>query len=275
MMARPGAAYVSNYARGRDYHKRVRRRLARLAGRIAEEVGPFGHRAFCDSAPVMEVEIARRAGLGWRGKHTLLLDRSQGSMFFLGTLFTDLPLPPDPPAEDRCGRCRRCLDVCPTQAFTGPYRLDARRCISYLTIEHPGPVPVDLRAAMGNRIYGCDDCQLVCPWNKFARPPEHDEFDPRQGLDAAGLLSLWQWSEADFEERLLGSPIRRIGFSRWRRNLAIALGNLGDAGAGEALLTQAGAALSAARPRADALVVEHIDWALARLAAALAGAGQS
>ncbi|MEZ5651817.1 MAG: tRNA epoxyqueuosine(34) reductase QueG [Burkholderiaceae bacterium] len=265
-LAEPGRAYVSNYARGRDYHKRVRRRLARLAEQIAQAVGPFGHRAFCDSAPVMEVEIAARAGLGWRGKHTLLLNREQGSMFFLGTLYTDLPLRADLAAENHCGRCRRCLDVCPTRAFDGPYRLDARRCISYLTIEHRGPIPESLRAAIGNRVYGCDDCQLVCPWNKFARPPVHDEFDPRHGLDAARLLSLWAWGENDFDARLQGSAIRRIGWSRWRRNLAVAIGNLAQSGASACLLAQARVRLADARASADPLVAEHIDWALARLA---------
>jgi len=265
-LAEPGRAYVSNYARGRDYHKRVRRRLARLAERIELAIGPYGYRAFCDSAPVMEVEIGRRAGLGWRGKHTLLLNREQGSMFFIGTLYTDLPLAADAPASAHCGNCRRCLDVCPTQAFDGPYRLDARRCISYLTIEHRGSIPESLRPAIGNRVYGCDDCQLVCPWNKFARAPSHDEFDPRQGLDAAALLTLWRWREQDFEQRLQGSPIRRIGYSCWRRNLAVAIGNLRAAGASEAFIADARRELSAARAQADRLVGEHIDWALARLA---------
>lgn len=268
-LAEPGRAVVSLYARGRDYHKVLRARLQRLAERMAEAVGPFGHRVFTDSAPVLEVELATRAGLGWRGKHTLALAREAGSMFFLGELFVDLALPADPPLQDHCGRCTACLDACPTQAFVAPYRLDARRCISYLTIEHDGPIPPALRTLMGNRIYGCDDCQLACPWNKYARRAPLADFDPREGLDGASLLELWAWDEALWLQRTEGSAIRRIGHARWRRNLAVALGNAlaaaarrGDAAAAAALV----AALAAARPAADPLVGEHIDWALARRA---------
>ncbi|MFO1272548.1 MAG: tRNA epoxyqueuosine(34) reductase QueG [Rubrivivax sp.] len=262
-LAKPAEAVVSVYARGRDYHKVLRRRLQLLADRLAAEIGPFGHRVFTDSAPVLEVELAARSGLGWRGKHTLALAREGGSMFFLGELFTDLALPPTPPVEDHCGRCSACLDACPTQAIVAPYRLDARRCISYLTIEHEGPIPEPLRAPMGNRIYGCDDCQLACPWNKYAQRSALSDFDPREGLGGATLLALWQWDEAEFLRRTEGSAIRRIGWQRWRRNLAVALGNAWAA-SGDVALAQA---LAAAHEGADALVREHIDWALARRSA--------
>ncbi|MFN9764645.1 MAG: tRNA epoxyqueuosine(34) reductase QueG [Pseudomonadota bacterium] len=268
-LAEPGRAVVSLYARGRDYHKVLRTRLQRLASRMAEAVGPFGHRVFTDSAPVLEVELATRAGLGWRGKHTLALAREAGSMFFLGELFVDLALPADPPLQDHCGRCTACLDACPTQAFVAPYRLDARRCISYLTIEHDGPIPPALRTLMGNRIYGCDDCQLACPWNKYARRAPLADFDPREGLDGASLLELWAWDEALWLQRTEGSAIRRIGHARWRRNLAVALGNALAAAARRGAAAAAAAlvdALAAARPAADPLVGEHIDWALARRA---------
>jgi len=253
-------AYVSRYALGRDYHKVVRTRLQRLAERIAAQVGAFGHRVYCDSAPVMEAELARRAGLGWRGKHTLLIDARRGSLFFIGTLYTDLPLAPTGAGTDHCGRCARCIDACPTGAIVAPYRLDARRCISYLTIESKGPIPEALRPAIGNRIYGCDDCQLACPWNRFAQPPAGSEFAPRERLDAATLVELFGWSEAQFEARLAGSPVRRIGHERWLRNLAVALGN--SAG-GER-------AIAALRTRAEdpsSLVREHVAWALERLQA--------
>ncbi len=250
-------AYVSRYALGRDYHKVVRGRLARLAERIATAIGPFGHRAFCDSAPVMEVELARRAGLGWRGKHTLLLDRSRGSTFFLGALYTDLPLAPDAPVDEHCGSCTRCIDACPTGAIVAPYRLDARRCISNLTIELAGAIPEPLRPALGNRIYGCDDCQLACPWNKWAQPMAVPDFAARHRLDSETLLGLWDWSAEQFRERMAGSAILRIGFERWRRNLAVALGN---APSDPAVV----AALERARDAASPLVREHIDWALAR-----------
>ncbi|MFN3884218.1 MAG: tRNA epoxyqueuosine(34) reductase QueG [Rhodocyclaceae bacterium] len=247
-------AVISRYALGRDYHKVVRGRLQRLAERIADEIGPFGYRAFTDSAPVMEVELAQNAGLGWRGKHTLLLSRG-GSWFFLGELFVALPLPPDTPVGNHCGTCTACLDACPTGAFLGPYRLDARRCISYLTIEHAGSIPVELRPLFGNRIYGCDDCQLACPWNRFAPTTHEADFLPRQGLERATLVELFTWSEAEFDDRLAGSPIRRIGHERWLRNIAIALGNAApDPAAKAALLARA--------DHPSALVREHVGWAL-------------
>ncbi len=262
----PERAYVSRYALGRDYHKVVRARLQRLAERIAGAAAPFGHRVFCDSAPVMEVALARKAGLGWRGKHTLLIDRRQGSMFFLGSLFTDLPLPTHPPGEieaDHCGHCRRCLDVCPTQAFIGPWQLDARRCISYLTIESHGPIPPELRPAIGNRIYGCDDCQLACPWNKFAQVPRVPDFLPRNDLDAAALIALFDWTPDQFAQRLEGSPIRRIGHERWLRNLAVALGNA-LAEASEPARCALREALLRRREDPSPMVREHVEWALAQ-----------
>jgi epoxyqueuosine reductase len=269
-LAWPGdEAVVSIYARGRDYHKVLRQRLQRLADRLAAEVGPFGHRVFADSAPVLEVELAVRAGLGWRGKHTLALARDAGSTFFLGEIFVDLALPPDLPAgttpAEHCGSCTACLAACPTGAIVAPYRLDARRCISYLTIELHGPIPPDLRPAIGQRIFGCDDCQLACPWNKYACRSTLHDFDVREGLGSeATLRALWAWDEAEFLRRTEGSAIRRIGFSRWRRNLAVALGNAVRTAAGgerQALLH----ALASARPAADELVGEHIDWALAQV----------
>ena len=257
-LRQPRHAQLSTYARGRDYHKVLRRRLQQLADRLAAEVGPLGHRVFTDSAPVLEVELAVRAGLGWRGKHTLALSREAGSMFFLGEIFVDLALEPTLPVAAHCGRCSACLELCPTQAIVAPYRLDARRCISYLTIEHEGPIPEPLRAPIGNRVYGCDDCQLACPWNKFARRASLPDFDPRQGLDQATLVELWHWSEADFARRLEGSAIRRIGWQRWRRNLAVGLGNAWRATRDPEIA----AALGQALPGADALVQEHIGWAL-------------
>jgi epoxyqueuosine reductase len=254
----PAQATISIYARGRDYHKVLRARLQMLAERLAREIGPFGHRAFTDSAPVLEVELAARSGIGWRGKHTLALHREAGSMFFLGELFVDLALPPTAPVEPRCGTCNACLAACPTQAIVAPYRLDARRCISYLTIEHEGAIPLEFRAAMGNRIYGCDDCQLACPWNKYAQRATLPDFDVRAGMAGATLLTLWSWDEAEFLRRTEGSAIRRIGFRRWRRNLAVALGNQLRAGGDPAV----GAALKTAREAADPLLREHIDWAL-------------
>jgi epoxyqueuosine reductase len=249
-------AAISCYALGRDYHKVLRARLQKLAARIGQEVGPFGYRAFTDSAPLMEVELAQNAGLGWRGKHTLLLSRS-GSWFFLGELCVDLPLPPDTPARAHCGRCRACLDACPTGAILGPYRLDARRCISYLTIELAGSIPTELRPLIGNRIYGCDDCQLVCPWNRFAQPSGERDFQPRAGLDQASLVELFAWSEQEFNARLAGSPIRRIGYERWLRNIAVALGNAAPD-------PRARAALSSRADHPSALVREHVAWALSR-----------
>jgi epoxyqueuosine reductase len=252
-------AYIARYARGRDYHKVLRSRLQQLCERIEGEAGTFGYRVFTDSAPVMEVELAVRAGIGWRGKHTLLLDRA-GSWFFLGEVFTDLPLPADAPVEEHCGSCRRCIDVCPTQAIVGPYELDARRCISYLTIEHKSAIPEEMRPLIGNRVYGCDDCQLVCPWNGFAQASNEPDFQVRNGLDRATLVELFGWTEAEFDERLRGSPIRRIGYERWLRNLAVGLGNA----------PRSPAVLAALRSRADhpsALVREHVQWALSRHAA--------
>jgi len=250
-------AFVSRYALGRDYHKVVRGRLAQLARRLQAAIGPFGWRAFCDSAPVMEVELARRAGLGWRGKHTLLLSRDGGSMRFLGTLYTDLPLPLDAPVDEHCGRCTACIDACPTAAIVAPYRLDARRCISYLTIEAKGAIPVEFRAAIGNRIYGCDDCQLACPWNKYAASATLPDFTAREALDTATLTELFTWDRATFERRFEGSAIRRIGHERWLRNLAVALGN---APSGPAVRH----ALRSREHDASPLVAEHVRWALAR-----------
>ena len=261
-LADPQQAVVSVYARGRDYHKVLRQRLQRLAEALGRWLGPFGHRAFTDSAPVLEVELAARGGLGWRGKHTLALHRDAGSMFFLGELFVDLALPPTPPISGHCGTCSACLQACPTQAIVAPYRLDARRCISYLTIEHDGPIPEPLRRPMGNRIYGCDDCQLACPWNKYARRSALPDFDEREGMAGATLLTLWRWDEATWQRRTEGSAIRRIGWRRWRRNLAVGLGNAlaqtADSQAAEAIRV----ALGAAQAQADPLVREHLEWAL-------------
>lgn len=254
---RPGEGIVSVYARGRDYHKVLRSRLQILAERIAAEVGPFGHRAFTDSAPVLEAELASRSGQGWRGKHTLVLDREAGSMFFLGEIYIDMALPASEPVTAHCGSCSACIDVCPTQAIVAPQRLDARRCISYLTIEHAGPIPLALRPLIGNRIYGCDDCQLICPWNKFAQKSELPDFDAREGLTGRTLAALFAWTEDEFLRRTEGSPIRRIGHERWLRNVAVALGNARCAGEGDAA-----AALATRRNDASALVREHVAWAL-------------
>jgi epoxyqueuosine reductase len=259
----PQQAVVSVYARGRDYHKVLRARLQTLAGRLAQAVGPFGHRVFTDSAPVLEVELATRAGLGWRGKHTLALSREAGSMFFLGEIYVALELPADEAASAHCGSCNACIDACPTRAIVAPYRLDARRCISYLTIEHHGPIPHELRPLMGNRIYGCDDCQLACPWNKYAQRSPLPDFDVRAPLGDATLLQLWAWDEPEFLRRTEGSAIRRIGHARWRRNLAVALGNAWRETGDKAVAN----ALQAARDGAEALLREHIDWALAQRAA--------
>ncbi len=250
-------AYVSRYALGRDYHKVLRGRLQKLAEQIAEAIGPFGHRVFVDSAPVMETEIARRAGIGWRGKHTLVLDRTAGSMFFLGEIFLDIALPPDAPTSTHCGSCSACITACPTGAITAPYKLDARRCISYLTIELKGAIPEALRPLLGNRIYGCDDCQLVCPWNRFARISAEPDFAPRNGLDSASLVELFAWSSEEFEQRMAGSAIYRIGHERWLRNIAVALGNAPTTPA-------VVAALHARAEDASPLVREHVAWALAR-----------
>jgi epoxyqueuosine reductase len=257
-LAQSERAFVSRYALGRDYHKVVRARLQRLAGRMQAEIGPFGHRVFCDSAPVMEVELARRAGLGWRGKHTLLIDRRRGSTFFIGTLYTDLPLPTDAAVDEHCGTCERCIEVCPTGAIVAPYRLDARRCISYLTIELDGEIPEPMRPLIGNRIYGCDDCQLACPWNKYAQATPVEDFAPRHALDSAALVELFAWSREEFERRTAGSAIRRIGHERWLRNIAVGLGN---SGGGSAVL----AALRARLDDSSPVVRSHVRWALAHL----------
>ncbi|MBL0944658.1 MAG: tRNA epoxyqueuosine(34) reductase QueG [Hydrogenophaga sp.] len=257
---RPHEAVVSVYARGRDYHKVLRARLQQLADRIAAAVGPFGHRVFTDSAPVLEVELAARSGIGWRGKHTLALHREAGSMFFLGEIYVDLALPPSEPVSEHCGSCSACQDLCPTQAITAPYRVDARRCISYLTIEHAGPIPEDLRAPLGNRVYGCDDCQLACPWNKFAQRATLPDFDAREGFAGASLIELFGWSEAEFLRRTEGSAIRRIGHERWLRNLAVGLGNAWRTTGDPALAR----ALQARAEHPSALVREHVAWALAQ-----------
>ena len=248
-------AYVARYALGRDYHKLMRQRLQKLADRIQQEVGPFGHRVFVDSAPVLERALARDAGLGWIGKHTCLIDKNGGSWFFLGEIYVDLPLPVDLPAEAHCGTCMRCIDICPTQAIVAPYRLDARRCISYLTIEHEGAIPEELRKPMGNRIFGCDDCQLVCPWNKFAKRHDEPDFRARNDLDTATLPQLFAWNEQEFLDRTEGSAIRRSGHERWLRNIAVALGN---APSSDTVLN----ALASRRDDGSALVREHVAWAL-------------
>ncbi|QDQ26242.1 tRNA epoxyqueuosine(34) reductase QueG [Chitinimonas arctica] len=252
------AAFVSRYALGRDYHKVLRNRLQKLAERIEKAVGTFGYRPFVDSAPVMEVEAAVRAGLGWRGKHSLLLNREHGSFFFLGELFTDLPLPLDPPLpQEHCGRCTKCIDICPTQAIVAPYRVDARRCVSYLTIELKGAIPVEFRPLIGNRVYGCDDCQLVCPWNRFAVDATESDFAVRNGLDDVSLAEVFGWTEAEFMQKLAGTAIYRIGYERWLRNIAVGLGN---APGTPAVL----AALHARRDDPSDLVREHVAWALAQ-----------
>ena len=250
-------AKIARYATGRDYHKVLRDRLQKLCDRIAAQIGDFGYRVFTDSAPVMEVELAARAGIGWRGKHTLLLSRDAGSWFFLGEIYCDIPLPVDDPEKNYCGTCERCIEVCPTQAIRGPYQLDARRCISYLTIEHKSAIPEELRPLIGNRVYGCDDCQLACPWNRFARLTKEVDFETRNGLDNATLVELFAWTEAQFDERLRGSPIRRIGYERWLRNLAVGLGNAPSS-------PQVINALSRKKDHPSAIVREHVRWALSR-----------
>ncbi|CRY44512.1 tRNA epoxyqueuosine(34) reductase QueG [Burkholderia pseudomallei] len=275
-IADPQAAVVSVYARGRDYHKVLRNRLQTLAERIEAEIGAFGHRVFTDSAPVLEVELAQKAGVGWRGKHTLLLQRDAGSFFFLGEIYVDVPLPadaqtsPDAAPETpgaHCGSCTRCLGACPTGAIVAPYRVDARRCISYLTIELHGSIPEPLRPLIGNRVYGCDDCQLVCPWNKFAQAAPVADFDVRHGLDRASLVELFEWTAEQFDERMQGSAIRRIGYERWLRNLAVGLGNALRAAPGGIGPDARAAIVAALRARLDdpcvsALVREHVEWAL-------------
>ena len=250
--------FVSRYALGGDYHRLMRNRLQRLATRIEATIGSFGYRAFVDSAPVLEKPLAQKAGLGWQGKHSNLVSRAAGNWFFLGELYTDLPLPADQAERDHCGNCSDCIEVCPTAAIVAPYRVDARRCISYLTIELDGSIPVDLRPLLGNRIYGCDDCLLTCPWNRFATATQEPAFVPRNALDASRLIDLFSWSEAQFLHRLEGSPIRRIGYPRWLRNIAVALGN---APADQASVQ----ALAARLNDSSELVAEHVGWALQRL----------
>ena len=263
LLDKPAQALISRYALGRDYHKVLRARLRKLAARIEDTIGPFGYRVFVDSAPVLEKALAEKSGLGWIGKHSNLLNRRAGSWFFLGEIYTDLPLPVDEPAEHHCGDCRRCIDACPTGAIVGPYRVDARRCISYLTIELRGAIPEELRPLMGNRIYGCDDCQLACPWNRFAQPSPEEDFLPRHGLDDVALVELFQWSENEFLERTAGSAIRRTGYAGWLRNIAVALGNvdLEQASDPAAVLR----ALDVRRAHSSALVREHVEWAISRL----------
>ena len=264
----PTRAYISRYALGRDYHKVLRGRLAKLAQRIALETDSEGYRVFTDSAPVMEVELAKKSGLGWRGKHTLLLSREAGSYFFLGEIYTDLPLPVDPPTSAHCGSCQACIDVCPTQAIIAPYKLDARRCISYLTIELKGPIPLEFRPMIGNRVYGCDDCQLFCPWNRYASASPETDFQVRHGLDCASLIELFAWSQADFTSNLAGSAIYRIGHERWLRNMAVGLGN---APTSDAVI----AALHSRKDDPSELVREHVQWALAQHGVAPGAATQN
>ena len=248
-------AFISRYALGRDYHKVMRNRLQKLCEKIQNEVGDFGYRVFTDSAPVLEVALAEKAGLGWRGKHTLLLNREAGSWFFLGEIYTDLPLPIDEATANHCGTCTACIDVCPTQAIVAPYQLDARRCISYLTIELKTSIPVEFRPLVGNRIYGCDDCQLTCPWNRFGQITEQDDFHVRHGLDDVSLVELFAWDQATFEAKMAGSAIYRIGHEQWLRNIAVGLGN---APSNPAII----AALISRQNDASSLVREHVAWAL-------------
>jgi len=255
ILADGSRAFISRYALGRDYHKVLRSRLQQLCARIAEAIGDYQYRVFTDSAPVLEVELAQQAGLGWRGKHTLLLSRAAGSWFFLGEIYTDLPLPADTPGQNHCGTCQACIDICPTRAIVAPYVVDARRCISYLTIELKGSIPTELRPLIGNRIYGCDDCQLACPWNRFARMAQEPDFQPRNGLDDATLVELFGWDEATFAEKLAGSAIYRIGHVQWLRNIAVALGNA-------PATPETIAALQTRADHPSELVREHVAWAL-------------
>jgi epoxyqueuosine reductase len=256
-LADPERAYIARYALGRDYHKLIRKRLQKLADKISDAAGKHGYRAFSDSAPVLEKPLAAKAGLGWVGKHSLVLDRHAGSWFFLGEIYTDLPLPLDEPVSAHCGSCARCMDVCPTQAITGPHKLDARRCISYLTIENKGDIPEELRALIGNRIFGCDDCQLVCPWNRYAKLSTEAAFEPRDNLKSATLIELFAWSEERFLKETEGNPLRRTGYRGFLRNVAVALGNSPPS-------PEARAALEARRDDESAMVRSHVDWALAR-----------
>ncbi|HMZ92028.1 MAG TPA: tRNA epoxyqueuosine(34) reductase QueG [Pseudomonadales bacterium] len=264
-LQQPERAYISRYALGRDYHKLMRKRLAQLAERISSAIPAHHYRVFVDSAPVLEKALAVQAGLGWIGKNTLLLNRHAGSWFFLGEIYTNLPLPLDlPTGKGHCGSCRACLDICPTQAFRAPYQLDARRCISYLTIESKGPIPLELRPLIGNRVFGCDDCQLVCPWNRYARPTNERDFLPRHGLEQAQLLELFAWDEASYLARSEGSPLRRIGHAGFLRNLAVALGNLLRQSTAPALRQQIIQQLNARSDHPSALVREHVQWAVAQ-----------
>jgi len=255
LMDQPGKALISRYALGRDYHKTLRKRLQKLASKIESESGPFGYRVFVDSAPVLEKALAEKAGIGWIGKHSNVLNRQAGSWFFLGEIYTDLPLPLDEAAENHCGSCTRCLDFCPTKAIVAPYQVDARRCISYLTIELRTSIPIEFRSQIGNRIFGCDDCQVVCPWNRFSQYSEEDDFSPREGLDASELVHLFAWTEKEFLLRTEGSAIRRIGYTCWLRNIAVALGN---APTGPETLQ----ALHSRRNHASEMVREHVAWAI-------------
>jgi len=255
IMNNPTMAFISRYALGRDYHKLIRNRLQKLADKISAEIGPFGYRAFVDSAPVLEKALAEKAGLGWIGKHSNLINRRAGSWFFIGEIYTDLPLPVDKPSSAHCGQCLACLDICPTQAIVAPYQVDARRCVSYLTIELHESIPIALRPLLGNRIYGCDDCQLICPWNRFAKLSAESDFKPRHRLDNSTLVELFNWTEEDFLKKTEGSAIRRIGHPRWLRNIAVALGNGEPKAAG---IT----ALKAKMHHNSELVREHVDWAL-------------
>ena len=257
-LQRPSEAIISSYARGRDYHKVMRSRLQKLGEKIAAEVETLGHRAFTDSAPVLEAELAARSGQGWRGKHTLVLNREAGSMFFLGEIYVDIALPPSEPVTAHCGSCNACINVCPTQAIVAPHKLDARRCISYLTIEHAQSIPLELRPLIGNRIYGCDDCQLICPWNKFAQRSALPDFDERQGLTGQQLVTLFAWTEEEFLRSTEGSAIRRIGHERWLRNIAVAMGNALRAGSDDGIR----AALQERLGSASVLLREHVEWAL-------------
>jgi epoxyqueuosine reductase len=256
VLQNPSLGYISRYALGRDYHKLIRKRLSALAGKISSQIDTLGYRAFADSAPVLEKPLAEKAGLGWIGKHTNLINRQAGSWFFLGEIYTNIPLPLDTPVKNHCGTCSACIDVCPTQAIVGPYQLDARRCISYLTIELRDSIPVELRSMIGNRIYGCDDCQLVCPWNRFAKPTDEKDFHPRHGLTSPGLLELFAWTENEFLQKTEGSAIRRIGHISWLRNVAVGLGNAKY----DPAIVQA---LQDKLEHPSALVREHVAWAIA------------
>ena len=257
VLENPVKAYIARYAMGRDYHKVMRQKLQQLCTRITGHFGNFEYRVFADSAPVLEVALATKAGVGWRGKHTLLLNRQQGSWFFLGEIYTNLPLPVDPPTSSHCGSCSACIDICPTRAIVAPYELDARRCISYLTIEHKGSIPPELRPLIGNRVYGCDDCQLVCPWNKFSVTTEESDFSVRNGLDSADLVTCFGWTEAEFQQRMAGSAIYRIGYIQWLRNVAVGLGNAPTS-------VDVTRALQSRQQDENALLREHVQWALAR-----------